>query len=66
MAARGIIVDDVCVVKVGSSCPQVVWYVLMVILESDTRHCQMSARSPLGPPRIFQIVSLVVLYLDLR
>ena len=26
----------------------------------------MSARSPLGPPRIFQIVSLVVLYLDLR
>jgi hypothetical protein len=34
------------------------WYVLMAILESDTRHRQMSARSPHGPPRVFRIVSL--------
>ena len=34
------------------------WYVLMAILDSDTRHRQMSARSPHGPPRVFRIVSL--------
>ena len=34
------------------------WYVLMAILDSDTRWCRMSARSPRGPPRVFRIVSL--------
>ncbi len=34
------------------------WYVLMAILDSNTRHHRMSARSPHGPPRIFWIASL--------
>jgi hypothetical protein len=55
MALKGVIIDNACIVKVGS-CPQV--ECVNGNLDSDTRHCQMSARSPRGSQRVFRTASL--------
>jgi hypothetical protein len=50
---EGYVIDDARIVKVGS-CPQV--ECLRAILDSDTRHNRMGARSLQGPPRVFWIM----------
>ncbi len=55
MASEGFIGDDAAIVNMVAAHK---WNVLMAILDSDTRCCQMRARTLQGPPKVLRIVLL--------